>query len=153
MDVYEIMSEKGLTLPQMPVSGGNYSLVVKSGNLVYTSGQTPKENGVLLMKGKVGATVSPEDGYKLARRAALNALTAIESLIGNLNNITRVVKATVFVSSDPSFTGQAKVANGATDMLVELFGDNGRPVRSAVGMSVLPGDAPVEVELIVEINE
>ncbi len=153
MDVYQKLREMDLKLPALPVSGGNYALVTKTGNLLFTSGQTPKENGVLIKKGKLGAEVSLEEGYELAKRCTLNALAAIENAAGSLDKVVRIVKATVFVSSAPTFIGQAKVANGATDLLVALFGeDNGRPARSAVGMAVLPGDAPCEVELIVEVS-
>ncbi|MBQ4490869.1 MAG: RidA family protein [Pyramidobacter sp.] len=154
MDVYQKLREMDLALPTLPVSGGNYALVTKTGNLLFTSGQTPKENGVLIKKGKVGREVSEEEGYQLAKRCTLNALAAVENAAGSLDNVVRIVKVTVFVSSDPAFTAQAKVAHGATDLLVELFGaENGRPARSAVGMAVLPGDAPCEVELIAEVKE
>lgn len=151
MDVYTKMREIGLALPSMPVSGGNYALAVRSGRLVFTSGQTPKENGVLLQKGKLGREVNLEEGYALARRSTLNALAAAEGLIGSLERVERVVKVTVFVSSTPDFLLQSQVANGATDLLTALFGaDRGLPARSAVGAAALPGDAPCEVELILE---
>lgn len=153
MDVYKTMEEQGVTLPALPVSGGNYALTVRSGNLLFTSGQTPKKDGVLLKKGKLGKEVSLEEGYELTRVCTLNALAAIEQEIGSLNNVVKVVKATVFISSTAGFFGQAQAANGATDLLVKLFGaERGRPARSAVGMAVLPGDAPCEVELVVEVK-
>lgn len=151
MGVYEAMQENQIILPKQPVSGGNYSLVTQTGNLLFTSGQTPKEDGVLLAKGKVGKEVSPQQAYDLARRCTLNALAALEAATGSLERIARIVKVTVFISSAPDFFGQAQVANGATDLLVTLFGEEkGKPARSAVGMAVLPGDAPCEVELIAE---
>jgi len=126
---------------------------VRSGNLVFTAGQTPKEHGTLLRRGKLGAEIDPAEGARLARRAALNALAcAAGAADGDLKRIVRIVKATVFVNSAPGFTGQVGVANGASDLLEELFGENGRPARSAVGVAELPGDAPCEVELVVEVR-
>jgi len=123
---------------------------VVSGNLVFTSGQLPMVEGVLPATGKLGAAVSAEEGKELARQCALNALAAVESVIGSLDRITRIVKVVGFVASDPSFTGQPGVINGASDVLGEIFGDAGVHARSAVGVAVLPLDSPVEVELIVE---
>ena len=153
MDVYKVMEEKGVVLPPPPARGGNYALVTRTGNLLFTSGQVPRKDGALLKKGKLGGEVSVEEGYQLARACTLNALAAISQTAGSLNAVTKIVKATIFVSSAPDFFGQAKVANGATDLLVELFGAGiGLPARSAVGMAALPGDAPCEVELIVEVK-
>jgi len=149
MDIYEVIKEKNIDFPGKPIPAGNYSLAVKAGDFVFTSGQTPKKNGVLIAKGKIGEVITPEDGYMLARRATLNALAAIESVIEDLNKIEKIVKVTVFVNSAPGFTGQVQAANGVTDLLVDMFGiENGRPARSAVGVAELPGDAPCEVELI-----
>lgn len=154
MDVYEVIKQKQIDFPGKPIPAGNYSLAVKAGDFVFTSGQTPKKDGVLLAKGKIGGLITPEDGYLLARRATLNALAAIESVIGDINNIERMVKVTVFVNSAPGFTGQVQAANGVTDLLVDIFGtENGKPARSAVGVAELPGDAPCEVELIAQLKK
>lgn len=154
MSIYDVLKEKDIRLPDLPVSGGNYSLFSRYGSLAFTSGLTPKENGVLLAKGKLGGDISPEQGYELVRWATLNALSVLEHYLGSLEKIDAFVKVTVFVSSTPDFVGQAKVANGCTDLLVDLFGmENGRPVRSAVGMAALPGDAPCEVELVVSVKD
>jgi enamine deaminase RidA (YjgF/YER057c/UK114 family) len=123
---------------------------VVTGNLVYTSGQLPFTDGVLPATGKLGAAVTDETGKALARQCALNALAAVESVIGSLDRVTRIVKVVGFVASEPSFTGQPGVINGASEVLGEIFGDAGQHARSAVGVPVLPLDSPVEVELIVE---
>lgn len=154
MSIYEMLKEKGLDVPTTPIPAGTYSLAVVSGNHVYTSGQTPKINGVLVKTGKLGNEVSIEEGYALAQRCTLNALSCAESVLSDLNRIKKIVKATVFINSAPGFTKQAKVADGVTDLLVEIFGEkNGRPARSAVGVFELPGNAPCEVELIIEIGD
>lgn len=154
MDIYEVIKQKNIDFPSKPIPAGNYSLAVAAGDFVFTSGQTPKKNGVLLAKGQIGGLITPEDGYMLARRATLNALAAIESVIDDLNKIERLVKVTVFVNSAPGFISQVQVANGVTDLLVEMFGtENGLPARSAVGVAELPGDAPCEVELIAQLKK
>ena len=153
MNVYEILKEKGIEIPTTPIPAGTYSLAVISGNYVYTSGQTPKINGVLVKTGKIGGEVSTEEGYALAQHCTLNALSCAESVLSDLNRIKKVVKTTVFINSAPGFTKQARVANGVTDLLTEIFGEkNGKPARSAVGVFELPGNAPCEVELILEID-
>jgi enamine deaminase RidA (YjgF/YER057c/UK114 family) len=123
---------------------------VRTGNLVYTAGQLPMQSGKLPQTGKVGAEVSPEDGKAMARVCALNALAAVNSLVG-IDAVTRVVKVVGFVASAPGFHGQPSIVNGASDLLGEVFGDAGAHARSAVGVSELPLDAAVEVELIVEV--
>lgn len=154
MDIYAKLREIGVELPPRPISGGNYSIVTIAKGFAFTSGQTPKENGVLIRKGRIGSDISEAEGYELVRRSTLNALAALESALEDLNRIEKIVKVTVFVSSSGDFFGQAKVANGCTDLLVKIFGEeNGRPVRSAVGVAVLPGNAPCEVELQVSIRE
>ena len=154
MGIYEVLKEKGIDIPTTPIPAGTYSLAVVSGNHVYTSGQTPKISGVLVKTGKIGGEVSAEEGYALAQRCTLNALSCAESVLSDLNRVKRVVKATVFINSAPGFTKQAKVADGVTDLLVEIFGaENGKPARSAVGVFELPGNAPCEVELILEIAD
>lgn len=128
-----------------------YVPAVRTGNLIYTAGQLPLEAGKLLGTGKVGANVTPEEGKALARVCALNALAAVNSLV-DIDSVTRVVKVVGFVASAPGFHGQPNVINGASDLLAEVFGDKGVHARSAVGVAELPLDAPVEVELIVEVG-
>jgi enamine deaminase RidA (YjgF/YER057c/UK114 family) len=118
---------------------------------VFTSGQLPMRDGQLVITGKVGAEVTPEEALECARQCALNALAAVRAEIGELSAVKRVVKVVVFVASTPDFTGQPTVANGASELFGEVFGDVGRHARSAVGVPVLPLDAPVEVELVVEV--
>lgn len=141
--------ELGLVLPPVATPVGAYVPAVRQGDLVITSGQLPLVDGALVATGKVGAVVAPEQAYDLARTAALNALAAAASAAGGLDAITGVVRVCVFVASDPAFSAQAAVANGASDLLGELFGAAGQHVRSAVGVAVLPLDAPVEIELTV----
>ncbi|ORW89960.1 LysR family transcriptional regulator [Mycobacterium sp. IEC1808] len=141
----------GLMLPEVVAPLASYVPAVRTGNLVYTSGQLPMRDGKLPRTGKVGAEVSPEDAKSLARICALNALAAVHSLVG-IDAVARVVKVVGFVASAPGFNGQPSVINGASDLLGEVFGDRGAHARSAVGVSELPLDAPVEVELIVEVG-
>jgi enamine deaminase RidA (YjgF/YER057c/UK114 family) len=148
----ERLAELGLTLPPVAKPVAAYVPAVLTGNYVYTSGQLPLVDGKLQGTGKVGAHVAPDEAAGLARICALNALAAVASVAGGLDAITRIVKVTCFVSSAPAFTGQAQVANGASELLIEVLGDAGRHARSAVGMSVLPLDSPVEVELIAEVH-
>jgi enamine deaminase RidA (YjgF/YER057c/UK114 family) len=146
----ERLQELGITLPTVVPPVAAYIPAVVAGNLVYTSGQLPMVEGVLPATGKLGADVSAERGRELARQCALNALAAVGSVIGSLDRITRIVKVVGFVASDPAFTGQPGVINGASEVLGEIFGEAGVHARSAVGVAVLPLDSPVEVELIVE---
>jgi enamine deaminase RidA (YjgF/YER057c/UK114 family) len=145
------LADLGLTLPAVAAPLAAYVPAVVAGSFVYTSGQLPFVDGALEQTGKVGAAVSPEDAKRFARQSALNALAAAESAIGSLDRVVRVVKVTGFVASDPSFTGQPQVVNGASELLGDVFGDAGVHARSAVGVAVLPADSPVEVELILEI--
>src|ERR1700756_2402218 len=145
------LEQLGVALPQVVAPLAAYVPAVRTGNLVYTSGQLPMEGGKLAATGKVGAEVSLEDGKALARICALNALAAVDSLVG-IDTVTRVVKVVGFVASAPGFNGQPSVINGASDLLAQVFDDNGTHARSAVGVSELPLDAPVEVELIVEVG-
>jgi enamine deaminase RidA (YjgF/YER057c/UK114 family) len=147
------LAERGLTLPPVAAPLAAYVPAVRSGPYVYTAGQLPLANGKLLMTGRVGAQVSVEEGAALARTCALNALAAVASVTGGLSAVTRIVKIVGFVASDPSFTGQPLVLNGASELMLELFGDSGRHARSAVGVAVLPLDAPVEIELIAEVRD
>jgi enamine deaminase RidA (YjgF/YER057c/UK114 family) len=148
--VDERLAELGLSLPDVAKPAGAYVPAITSGNLVFTAGQLPSTAGVLPATGKVGAGVTPEDAKQYARICVLNGLAAAQSVIGSLDRIIKVVKVVGFVSSDPSFTGQPGVINGASELLGEIFGDAGAHARSAVGVAVLPLDAPVEVEFVFE---
>ena len=150
MSVTARLAELGLELPEVVTPLAAYVPAVRTGNLVYTSGQLPMVSGVLPQSGKVGGGVSPEDAKELARLCALNALAAVHSLVG-IDSVTRVVKVVGFVASAPGFNGQPGVINGASQLLGDVFGDAGAHARSAVGVSELPLDAPVEVEIIVEV--
>lgn len=141
----------GVELPQIVRPVGSYVPAVRTGNLVYTSGQLPMVHGAMAATGKVGAEVSPEAAKAMARACALNALAAIAGVV-QLDSVLRVVKVVGFVASSPDFTGQPGVVNGASDVLAEIFGGGGVHARSAVGVAALPLDAPVEVELIVEVG-
>ena len=143
----------GLALPSVPAPLAAYVSAVRTGQHVYTAGQLPMVDGKLLMTGKVGAQVSTAEAAALARTATLNALAAVASVTGGLSTVVRVVKVTGFVASDPSFTSQPQVVNGASELLLEVFGEAGRHARSAVGTAVLPFDSPVEIELIVEVSD
>lgn len=142
----------GLALPEVAAPLAAYVPAVRTGPHVYTAGQLPLADGKLLMTGKVGAEVSTAEAAALARTCALNALAAVASVAGGLRGVTRIVKVTGFVASAAGFTEQAAVVNGASDLLLEVFGEAGRHARSAVGMAALPFDAPVEVELIAEVS-
>jgi enamine deaminase RidA (YjgF/YER057c/UK114 family) len=148
--VADRLTELGLTLPAVAKPVAAYVPAVVTGNLVYTAGQLPMLDGALMATGKFGAELTAEQGAALAQQCALNALAAVESVIGSLDRVTRIVKVVAFVASTPDFTGQPAVANGASLVLGEIFGDAGMHARSAVGAPSLPLDAPVEVELIVE---
>ena len=148
----ERLAELGLAVPEVAAPVAAYVPAVRIGDSVYTSGQLPFRDGSLLGTGKVGAEVSPEDAVGYARQCALNALAAIRAEVGELSAVRRVVKVVAFVASTPDFTGQPQVANGASELLGEVFGDAGRHARSAVGVPVLPLDAPVEVELLVQVG-
>jgi len=145
------LAELGIALPPVIAPLAAYIPAVRTGNLVYTSGQLPLERGELIHAGKVGSEVSPEQAKTAARTCALNALAAIEALVG-IDAVSRVVKLVGFVASAPGFTGQPGVVNGASEVLGEIFGDAGAHARSAVGVAELPLNAPVEVELIVEVR-
>jgi enamine deaminase RidA (YjgF/YER057c/UK114 family) len=144
------LAELGITLPTVTPPLAAYVPARRSGSYVYTSGQLPMVDGALPQTGKVGASVTPAEATALARTAALNGLAAVHALVG-LDSVVGVVKVVGFVASAPDFTGQPGVINGASELLGEVFGDAGAHARSAVGVAVLPLDAPVEVELIVEV--
>ncbi|CAA0081903.1 RutC family protein [Mycolicibacterium vanbaalenii] len=144
------MADQGIELPQVVAPVAAYVPAVRTGNLVYTSGQLPMTSGRLPVTGKVGAEVSAEQAKTLARQCALNALAAVDSLVG-VDAVVRVVKVVGFVASAPGFGGQPGVINGASELFGEVFGDAGAHARSAVGVSELPLDSPVEVEVVVEV--
>ena len=148
--VEQRLTELGYTLPASSKPLASYIPAVQTGNLVFTSGQLPMIEGSLVQSGKVGAEVTAERAKELATICALNALAAIKMAIGDLDKVKRVVKVVGFVASAPDFTGQPGVVNGASEFLGEVFHDAGIHARSAVGVAVLPVDAPVEIELIVE---
>jgi enamine deaminase RidA (YjgF/YER057c/UK114 family) len=145
------LRELGLELPAVVPPVAAYVPAVRTGNLVYTSGQLPMAGGAMAQTGLVGGPVTAEQGKELARTCALNALAAVNALVG-LDTVVRVVKVVGFVASAPGFTGQPGVVNGASELLGEVFGEAGRHARSAVGVAALPLDAPVEVELVVEVT-
>ena len=148
----ERLSNLGLSLPPVVPPAAAYLSAVRFDDLVYTAGQVPVVDGTLRAVGKVGAEVSVDDAVECARIAALNALAAVVDLTGDLDVITRIVKATVYVASVPEFTEQSLVANGASLLVGEIFGDAGKHARSAVGVAALPINAPVEVELVVGVG-
>jgi enamine deaminase RidA (YjgF/YER057c/UK114 family) len=153
--VEQRLADLGIELPQVAVPVAAYVSAVVDGDRVWTSGQLPFVDGQLAATGKVGVgegLVPPEDAAHLARVAALNAIAAVRSVIGDLDRIARIVKVVGFVASDPAFTGQPAVINGASLLLAEVFGEAGVHARSAVGVAVLPLDAPVEVELVAALR-
>ncbi len=150
MSANQRINELGIILPQVATPAGAYVPAVVSGNLVFTAGQIPLVDGKLAATGKVGKDLTAEQAKQIARICALNAVAAVKSVIGDLDRVKKVVKVVGFVSSDPSFTQQPAVVNGASELLEQIFGEKGIHARSAVGVAVLPLDAPVEVELIVE---
>lgn len=147
------LEDLGLDLPEAPLPVAEYVPAKKVGNLVYGSGQGPIKNGEFLHVGKIGTDVSLEEGYEAAKICALNCLAAIKSVIGSLDKIEEIVKVRGFVNSSDDFFDQPKVINGASELLVEIFGENGKHARSALGTSVLPGNIPVELEMVVKVKE
>jgi enamine deaminase RidA (YjgF/YER057c/UK114 family) len=146
------LADLGLEIPEVAKPVAAYVPAVRSGSYVYTSGQLPMLEGQLMMTGKVGGDVTAEEAVDCARQCALNALAAVKAEVGDLSRVTRVVKVVAFVASTPDFTGQPGVANGASELIGTVFGDTGQHARSAVGVAVLPLDAPVEVEILVEVS-
>lgn len=147
MSIAERLQELGVTLPDVAAPVGSYVPATRIGNLIITSGQLPMVHGELITRGKVPADVPLAEAQEAAKVAVINALAAVVSVVGDIERIERIVRVGVFVNSSVGFTDQAKVANGASDFLVELLGDPGRHVRAAVGVSELPLDAAVELEL------
>ena len=154
--VEDRLAELGLTVPEVATPVAAYVPAIQDGRRIYTSGQLPMVSGALVQTGKVGeghGLVPPEDAKKLAEVCALNAIAAVKSLVGDLDKVTQVVKLVGFVASDPAFTGQPGVINGASELMGKAFGDAGIHARSAVGVAVLPLDAPVEVEIVVALAD
>jgi enamine deaminase RidA (YjgF/YER057c/UK114 family) len=147
------LKEMGLVLPQLPPSIGNYVGAVRAGNLLFLSGKGPDLIGGRHWLGKLGAELTTAEGYEAARDTMLNLLAVLRVELGELSRVRRVVKLLGMVNSTPNFDEQPKVINGASDLLVSIFGDQGRHARSAVGMQSLPGGIPVEIEMIVEIAD
>jgi len=147
------LAELGISLPAVATPVAAYVPAMTSGNLLFTAGQLPFVDGTLLATGKVGAEVSASIAAELARVCALNALAAAHSVLGSLDKVTRIVKVNGFVASAPDFVGQPQVLNGASEVLAEIFGDRGLHARAAVGVAVLPLDAPVEVDVILEFRD
>lgn len=152
MSVEARLDELGIALPEVATPAGAYVPAVISGNLVFTAGQIPLVDGKLMATGKVGSEIDVDFAREIARRCALNAIAAVKSVLGDLDRVKKVVKVVGFVSSTPDFTQQPQVINGASELLEQVFGPAGIHARSAVGVAVLPLDAPVEVELIVEFD-
>ena len=147
------IKELGLSLPQPPKPGGNYVPGVRVGNLLFLSGHGPgRADGAPSARGKVGRDLSLEDGYKTAREVGINLLGTARALLGSLDKVKRVVKVLGMVNSAEGFGDQPKVINGFSDLMVEVFGENGRHARSAVGMAELPSGIPVEIEMILEVE-
>ena len=154
MTIEDRLAEMGVAIPEPKPALGSYVPAVLTGNLVFVSGNLPiQADGSMLHSGKLGAGVSIEEGYAAARQCAINCLSAAKGIIGDLNIVWQVVKLRVLVNSDPDFTDQPSVANGASDLLVELFGESGKHARAAVGVASLPLGASVEVELVLEVSD
>ena len=145
------LASLGIILPSPPAPAGSYVPVVISHSLAFVAGQIPSEGGQVKFRGKVGRDVTVEAGQQAARLCTINALAQLKAALGSLDRVRRVVKVTGFVNCDPSFAEQPKVINGASDLLVQVFGENGKHARAAVGVSSLPMDSAVEVEFIVEV--
>lgn len=153
MTIYDRMEELGLELPEAPVPAGAYVPAKVSRGVVYASGQTPTVEGKLVYRGKVGEDVSVEEAYAGARLAALNCLAELHHVLGDLGRVREIVKVTGYVASAPGFGQQPAVVNGASELLTELWGERGRHARAAVGVAELPFGAPVEIELVAEVEE
>lgn len=151
--IEERINELGYNVPEVPKPLAAYIPVIKINNLILTAGQLPMVDGKLYKEGKLGQEISEEEGIKLAELCALNCLSVIKSEIGDLNKIERVVKLTVFINSADGFTAQPKIANGASEFIVKIFGELGKHVRSAVGVNELPINSPVEIEMIAKVKD
>ncbi|PXA78274.1 MULTISPECIES: RidA family protein [Auritidibacter] len=151
--VEDRLQDAGFTLPEVATPLAAYVPALREGQLIYTSGQLPLQNGELAATGKLGADVSVEEGQKLAQLCVLNAMAAVKNLVGDLDHVAQVVKVTGFVASAPDFYGQPQVINGASELLGQAFGAAGSHARAAVGVAVLPMNAPVEVEITVKVQD
>ena len=153
MTVYDRLSELGLELPAAPKPAGAYVPAKISRGLIFASGQTPTVEGKNVYEGKVGKEVSEEDAYAAARLAALNCVAELHYVLGDLGRVREIIKVTGYVASAPGFGQQPRVVNGASELFQELWGENGRHARAAIGVAELPFDGPVEIEVIAEIDE
>ncbi|WP_144463688.1 RidA family protein [Siminovitchia fortis] len=153
MDIEERILKKGIELPPTTEPMANYISVSRTGNLLYTSGASCFKEGVPVYQGRLGEELTVEEGYEASRLTALNIISNLKKECGSLNRIKKIVKMLAFVNSADSFTQQPEVINGASDLFMEIFGEKGKHARSAIGTNVLPFHIPVEIELIVEINE
>ena len=153
MSAAERLAALGVALPPVTAPVAAYVPAVRTGGYVYVSGQVPVADGKLAATGKVGAEVTAEDAAGMARTCALNAIAAAAEAAGGLDRVRRIVKVVGFVASAPGFSGQPQVINGASELLIEVFGEDGRHARSAIGVAELPLNAPVEVEMIVEVRD
>lgn len=151
--IEEKINQLGFILPNAPKPLASYVPAIKTGNLVFTAGQLPIKDGSLIFKGKLGKDLNEDEGKKAAQVCALNCLSVIKNEIGNLDNIEKIIKLTVFVSCADEFINHPQIANGASDLIKEIFGENGKHVRSAVGVAALPLNAPVEIEMICKLKE
>jgi enamine deaminase RidA (YjgF/YER057c/UK114 family) len=152
MSVEERLSQLGVTIPEVAAPLASYVPAVRTGNLVYTSGQLPTAEGRLQFEGLAGRDVSLDDAVRAARLACINALAAVKSITGDLEKVVRVVRVTGYVASEDGFTSQPQVVNGASDFLLDVFGERGKHARTAVGVAMLPRNSPVEIELLVEVE-
>ena len=151
-EIEKKLQEMGINIPDAPKPGGSYAPAIQTGKLVYTSGQPCKKDGILVYKGKLGKDLTIEEGYEAAKICIVNCLAILKGYLGSLDRIKKVVKLLGFVASVPEFDQQPYVINGASDLLIEIFGENGKHARSAIGTNVLPFGTPVEIEMIVEIE-
>lgn len=153
MPINKRLHELGIELPEAPKPAGKYVPLKRVGNLVFTSGQDCRKNGVPLYKGKIGSDLTIEEGYDAARETMINCLAVLKAEIGDLNRVKQFVKLLGFVNSSDGFTEQPSVINGASALLIEIFGEKGKHARSAISSNALPFNIPVEIEMIVELNE
>lgn len=152
-DVERVLEEKGIQLGKVPPAVATYVSAKQVGNVVYTSGNDCRINGILMLTGKIGSDLTVEQGYAAARQVAINLLSVLKEHLGELDRIKQIVKMLAFVNSAPGFVEQPYVINGASDLLVEVLGEKGKHARSAISSNELPFNTPVEIELIVEVEE
>lgn len=152
MNIEQKLKEKGISLPPAPRPVANYVPAIKAGNLLFVSGHGPFNDGKIKISGKVGQELSVEEGYQVARNVALNCLATVKDVLGDLDKVKRIIKLLGMVNCAEDFKDQPKVINGASDLLVEIFGPAGKHARSAVGMQALPNNIPVEIEMILEVD-